>query len=162
MSFTNEIKDRFLTPWTSVFVGYLFIVIAAGCFGVAFTAYEVYKSEMILKENFKIAESLATFFIAIVATSYVDLNLCKKLQNKKAFTTWSVLVGGLCLGLLWITYQFKSNFSIIPSLIGTLIALSMWIIANADNDKIIYEDDYYANVDDKKKTLTNNDDEFQR
>jgi hypothetical protein len=154
IGFGSEIWTRFKAPWTPIFVGYLCIVIAAGGVSVALTAYDVFYQKGSFAINaFKIAESLGTFFISIVAVSFIDLNICTKLQNKKAFTTWSYLFGGFSLILLLITFKLKGNSAFIPSVIGTLIALFTWVIANADNEKIIYEDDYHQEIQDKTKDL---------
>lgn len=161
ISFIKEIKVRFLTPWTSVFTGYLLIVVFSGGISVFFTALDLLKEGKICEENFKIAESLGTFFIAIIATAFIDLNLCNKVINKKAFGMWSYILAGFSIFLLWITYQLKGVSSFIPSLLGVVFALSTWVVANAYNSKIIFED-YSENINHKKETLKEQDDEFQQ
>ena len=161
ISFTKEIGVRFLTPWTSVFTGYLLIVVFSGGISVLFTILDLHKEGKIYQENFKIAESLGTFFIAIIATAFIDLNLCNKVINKKAFGMWSYILAGFSVFLLWATYQLKDITSFIPSLLGVIFALSVWVIANAYNSKIIFED-YKTSLDTTQDSLTNIDDELEQ
>lgn len=141
--FLQEVKDRFHAPWTAIFAGYFAILIGAGLVSVGITILDVAQTGKIACENFKIAESIGTFFFGIVATSFVDLNLCERLQNKKAFMMWSYILAGFSIFLLWITFQLKSPLSFLPSFVGTILALFIWVIANADNDKIIQEDNFF-------------------
>jgi len=148
-NFSKELLDRFLAPWTAIFFGYLLIMVVGGGIGVLFTAYEVAQEKNASALSYKVAESLATFFVALAATSFIELNLCKELHNKKAFMTWSYILAFLSVGLLWLTYHLKNSNSFYPSAIGTLLAVMMWVIANADNDKIIKEDDFFEQMQGK-------------
>lgn len=135
--FIQEVLHRLLSPWSWPFAGYLVIVTFFGGLGVFFTVYEVWVNEWC--DSYKIAESLSTFFVAIVATSFIDLNLSEKLQNRLAFLIYSFIFSGASAVLLWLTYNLKSTASFIPSSLGTLFSLGIWVIANADNKKLTEE-----------------------
>ena len=141
--FVAEFRDRLRTPWASpMFIGYLVVMILGGCVGVGATVIDVIHSKKIFEESFKIAESLATFFVAVAATALADMIYCETLGNKKAFQLWTAIAIGFCVFLLWLTYEIKSRWSFFPSVAGTMLALLVWVIANSDNKNISEEDTY--------------------
>ncbi len=140
--FIQEILHRLLSPWSWPFTGYLVIVAFFGGLGVSFTVYEVMINNW--SDSYKIAESLSTFFVAIAATSCIDLNLSEKLENRLAFLIYSFIFCGATAVLLWLTYNFKSTTSFIPSVLGTLLSLAIWVIANADNRKLTEENFFFC------------------
>src|ERR1700733_7959079 len=111
--FHIEFKEKFLAPWSWSFIGYLIIFVFLGGLGVFFTIHDVYKDNW--KDSYKIAESIATFFVAIIATSCIDLNLSKNIVNRLSFIIYSFLFYALTAFLLWCTYDFKSNLAFWPA-----------------------------------------------
>lgn len=90
-------------------------------------------------DSYKVAEGLATFFISVIATSFIDLNISPKLQNKKSIMMWSFILYALAVFLMWWTYECKSFWAFVPAILGTFFSVSSWILANADNENIINE-----------------------
>jgi len=134
MNFISEIQDRLQRPWSWPFFGYLLIVMVLGAIGVFFTWNDIASNNY--KESYKVAESLATFFIAIIAISFIDLNISPNLQNRLAFFIFSFIFYSIAVALLWWTFKCKSDVSFLPASIGTAVSIIVWIIANADNDKL--------------------------
>lgn len=129
-SFPKEIIERFTKPWNWAFSGYLIIAIIFGGAGVFFTISEVYRNEWI--DIHKIAESIAIIFVAVIATAFIDLNVSTQLKNRLSFLIYSFIFYGIAVVLLWLTFDLKSIHSFIPSSIGLVLAVFIWILANAD------------------------------
>ena len=133
ISFISELKDRLRTPWNWSFFGYLFIVLFFGGIGIAFEAYEAYYS--VNDDGYKIAQSISIFFIAVLATSFVDLNLSPKIYNKISFLIYSFIFYGFGVLLLFLSYQKKTDISFIPATMGLILTIFVWVLANADDKK---------------------------
>lgn len=148
VSFLNEVISKIKKPWSSQFIGYLLIVTVFGGIGVFFTAFEVYSNDWI--DSFKIAESISVFFVAIIATSFIDLNLSPKVYNRIAFLIYSFIFYGFAVFLLWLTYTLKASSAFIPACIGLFFSLLVWVLANAENEKFS-EENFYDNMRGKKE-----------
>lgn len=139
--FFQEICDRLSKPWNSAFFGYFFlIVIVFAGFGVFYSFFNALHSPS--GEAVIVAQNLATYFMAILAASVIDLNISWEIENRVSFLLYSViiLVVGILL-LIW-TYSMNSGFAFVPSILGCLLSWFIWIIANADNEKLSDENFY--------------------
>lgn len=143
-----EIVKRLLRPlsfplFTTFFVG---VVIGVGGFGFWIPYFSLDQAEM--GNKLVLAQALATYFLAIVATAFADLTLTFFVKFKEANTAnqstlislWAVsLIMFLAVGVLGaIGLVKKSNedFVLKLSYIGAVIALFLWWIANFDNEKL--------------------------
>lgn len=150
--FINELIDRFKLPWKHfAFKSYFFwIVIAFGGIGIGLTTYE---ELMNVKPNVTlISKTIATTFVAIIASSLVDLNLSYNFKNVPSLIINSVGFIAVSILLLILSFNINSNWSLLPAILGYFIALFIWILANADNDKLS-DDSYLQNITKKVKEL---------
>lgn len=125
-----------MMPWRySAFVSYfVFIVIFFGGCGVFISIWDSYKS--CWYEKYKIAQNIATYFMAIIAASVVDLNLSTSIKNIASLIINSIALLGIAFLLFLLTYSTKSSFAFLPAISGLIISLCVWILANADNEKL--------------------------
>jgi hypothetical protein len=139
--FFQELQYRLLRPWNSAFFGYfvLIVIVFAG-FGVIFSIFNAIGSQQ--DNGIIVAQNLATYFMAILASSIIDLNISWEIENRVSFLIYSFLVFIIgVLILLW-TYSIKSNYAFIPAIIGCLLSWFVWILANACNEKLSDENFY--------------------
>lgn len=132
----HEAFEHFSLPWKQVaFKLYFFgIVIGFGGVGLWLTIYECYMSTE--NDMYKVSQGLGTYFIAIIAASIVDMNLSTSFKNLSSLYILTVIILGLAFVLFLFSYFIKSGYSIIPAIIGTLISLIVWTLANAENEKL--------------------------
>jgi drug/metabolite transporter (DMT)-like permease len=143
-SFLQEIYHRLVRPWNSAFFGYfVLIVVVFGGFGVAYSFFSAINSTDV--DGTAVAQNLATYFMAILASSIIDLNISWEIENRVSFLIYSVLffVIGV-LFLIW-TYSIHTNFAFFPAIIGTLLSWAIWILANAYNEKLS-DENFYNNM----------------
>ncbi len=137
ISFINEIRQRFLMPWKPfnwAFAGYLFgIIIAFGGLGVWASIYLTNVSNDVNWTS--ITSGLSTYFIALLATGFIDLNLITNIKNQLSEKIYSALVFGFGFLLLFLSNAINSYYAFIPAILGTLFSIFIWIIANADSEK---------------------------
>lgn len=134
----SEVRTRILLPWKPFnwnFFGYLFgVIILIGGLGVWVSFYMAFKSPM--DDGHTAAISLATFFIALWATSYLDINFLTDVENKIGFLLFNFLFFAFAIFLMWLVYELgSSNWSFLPASIGFLLSMIIWYVANADNEK---------------------------
>lgn len=154
--------QRFTEPFSSVificiFVAVVVIVGGLGTWITFFTA-EVTGG----KFNLLMASSLATYFIAIIATVFADLSfaLFEKLLNPKSdlkikqkisteVSLWAftflVSVIVVILGVVALVKKTDEQLVLTLSIIGTVVSLFLWWIVNNDNKKLKETtfDEYY-------------------
>lgn len=140
ISFWKEVGERIVRPpWNDIFLGYIILFFAfTGSLGVYLTAWEVYHN--CADDAFKVAESIATFFVAVTAGSLVDLNLHRATKNVRAFLVWSSITMVISAALLVATYILKTNSAFIPAGIGLVLSVLTWIVANSKDRK--FQEDY--------------------
>lgn len=143
-NFFQEICHRLTRQWNSAFFGYfILIVIVFAGLGVALSFYAAIKSPQ--DDGILVAQNLATYFMAILATAVIDLNISWEIQNRVSFLIFSILtfvIGFLIL--LW-TYSLSTDFAFFPAIIGCILAWGVWILANAYNEKLS-DENFYNNM----------------
>lgn len=139
-SFWKEVGERIVRPpWNDIFVGYIILFFAfTGSLGVYLTIWDVYHNTA--DDAFKVAESIATFFVAVTAGSLVDLNLHHGTKNVRAFLVWSSITMVISAALLLATYVCKTNSAFIPASVGLVLSVLTWIVANSKDGK--FQEDY--------------------
>jgi len=143
-NFFQEIGHRLTRPWNSAFFGYFFlIVVVFAGFGVAYSIFAAIKSP--LANGNIVAQNLATYFMAILASSIVDLNISWEIENRVSFLIYSILVFVLGVFILIWTYSLDTYFAFLPAIIGCLISWLTWILANAYNEKLS-DENFYNNM----------------
>ena len=126
--FFEIIKNRMREPRQNPGYGLYFILIVVLVGGLGFWI-NVFSFDLLM-----LKKSLATYFIAILATSAVDISLHdfeKEKYYKKAFQLSAYLV--LTLGVIIVIFAE----SIWLLIIYTIISWSVWWFANADNSTIL-------------------------
>lgn len=141
-NFFQEILYRLRRPWNTAFSGYfILIVIVFGGFGVPYSFFTAINSPE--DDGIIVAQNMATYFMAVLASSVVDLNLSWGIENRVSFLVYSFLIfiGGFII-LLW-TYSVHTDWAFIPAALGCLICWIVWVLANSDNEKLSDENFFY-------------------
>lgn len=165
MKLLSEIGNRLAEPFSyptfiSIFIG---VIIIAGGSGVWIPLIFTDLTELSdAQYKLVIASSLATYFLAIVATAFADLSLIffeqlmdikSEFREKRKISTllslWSVtFVGSIIVvvfGAISLVKKLNENYSLGFAIAGTVISLLLWWIVNNDNRKLKEStfDDYY-------------------
>jgi peptidoglycan/LPS O-acetylase OafA/YrhL len=135
-NFFEELWDRFKMPWKHIaFKSYFFwIVIVFGGLGIIITCCEELGKETPI--FFNIARSVATTFIALIAASLVDLNLSFNIKNIPSLIINSLALIGVSILLLYFSFTIQTELSLLPAIIGYVLSILIWILANADNERL--------------------------
>lgn len=136
INFFREIVERFKLPWSKgAFNAYFFIIVVFfGGIGIWASMLDVWND--CGKDAYRISQNIGTYFMAIIAASLVDLNLSFKIKNVASLVIYSMACLGVACGLFYWSYNITSNYSFIFSILGILIGWLVWILANADNEKL--------------------------
>ena len=152
---------RFTEPFSSVIFICIFIAVVVIVGGLG-TWIPLFSNWYDPKFNLTIASSLATYFIAIVATVFADLSFAlfekllgqrKNLHVKQKISgevslwafTFLVSVVVVILGVISLVKKTDEQLVLTFSIIGTIISLFLWWIVNNDNKKFKETtfDEYY-------------------
>lgn len=144
--FVIELKERFLLPWSqSAFCSYFFwIVLIFGGFGIGMSVYEELNSSTVNLNN--ISKSIGATFLGVIAASLVDLNLNINIKNVPSFTINSFGVALFCVILFLVSFNSESWIGLICAIFGFFLALVIWVLANADNEKLNDENYFYNSM----------------
>ncbi|MEO7047432.1 MAG: hypothetical protein ABI091_19165 [Ferruginibacter sp.] len=141
--FFSEIRFRLTSPWNAAFFGYfILIVIVFAGFGVGYSFFSTLKSEH--SDWLGVAQNLATYFMAILASAVIDLNISWNIENRVSFLIYSILLFVLGVLILITTYSISSNWAFVPAVLGCFLAWLTWILANSDNEKLNDQNFYNA------------------
>jgi hypothetical protein len=83
--------------------------------------------------------------MAILASSIIDLNISWEIQNRVSFLIYSFLVFVIGVLILVWTYSLSTDYAFIPALLGCTLSWLIWILANADNEKLS-DENFYKNM----------------
>lgn len=137
INFINELKERFsipFKPFNYAYFGYLFgILIGFGGLGIWVSIYQDINSSNSIWST--VPTSISTYFIALLASSFIDLNVLPNAINRVSMLIYSVIFLGLGFLLFWLSINISSNFSFIPAILGFVFAILTWHLANCDSDK---------------------------
>ena|SRR5690606_5728691 len=142
--FFKEIKDRSklqLFPFNDLYFSYLiFFVLIIGGVGIWISLYQEFKSETFSHIN--IVLNIGTYYLVLITTSYIDITTNEKIINKKSLQIYSFILLFLIIAVFTLSFILPKTYSIISSIIGVVIALFIWHLANCDNDK--FNDESYS------------------
>ncbi|GAB3222475.1 hypothetical protein [Spirosoma arcticum] len=115
------------------------IIVIVGLAGV-FTTLEIELRNCLVNHG-NITLSIATYFIALLASSSADLILSSDDPAKSESQMKILRLVGICsvllgVGLFWLTNVFKDELGYIPAMFGLILALSTWWLANAENPNL--------------------------
>ena len=130
-----------LRPFNYAFFGYFFFfVFAIGGLGIWYSLYEVLVSPE--DDGYKLARGVATYFIAVWTTAFLDINMVVKLKSRVSTLIYSFAFFGVAVFLLILCFQIDNDYVFFPACLGLLGALFLWYIANADSEKFDEENFY--------------------
>jgi len=134
--FRLEILERFKLPWRYFAFNtyFAFIVIGYGGLGIFIKLYQICTGNE--TNGYTIAQDMATYGIAIIAASIVDINLSLNIKSRPSLAIWSFVVGGISFLLMILSYKINSYWAVIPGLLSVLLALAIWVLAYADNENL--------------------------
>ena len=144
-TFKAEISERFKVATTWRFIGYSLIVYVGGALGIFCTWYGVCHRNQTILSYHEIAEAIGTFFVPIVGACVAEIMISTKVINRIGFNIISLIFSGASVALLFWIYDFKSNYSFWPAIIGIIVSIFFWILAYADEDKFS-EETFYKNM----------------
>jgi len=150
LSFSEELRRRFDSAWCPAFRGYFWGYIVFFAFLNIFFLF-------LFEKNFStkiVATALATYFFGLIAASAIEINLSLSTKNKASFSIYSGFFYTIGSLLLLLTFKISSGWSLIPAILGFLLALLMWIIGNSDNPKL--NDETYRDALDRSRERINN------
>jgi hypothetical protein len=144
--FTATLKDRVRKPWKHpTFVMYFFgIIFIVGSFGVL----EPLVSCMLLRTlpptelPGALISASYTYFVAIAATAAVDLILSYH-QHRRKFLLMFFLLSSLAVyacafvAAIYVTFLHRPASGAVPAVLGYVLALILWWLANADNVNLL-------------------------
>ena len=127
-------------------LGYLLIVFIMGGLGIIFN---LVVNNLNITGVPEISKNIGVFFIAILISATVDLNLTESIVNRKSFLIWSVLTAFVSVILLFLIFTTQNTWSYLFAGIGVVIAIIVWVLANSDSDK--FNESIYNNLSGKNK-----------
>ncbi len=159
-NFTKEQIVRFKMPWKHfAFKSYfLWIIIGFGGVGIILTIYNELNNNVVNIST--ISQSFATTFVGIIAASLVDLNLSYTIKNIPSLIINSIGFIAISILLLFLSFKIDGGWSLLPAVTGYFLALLIWILANADNDKLS-DESYLKNITRKVQDLKSSVDDME-
>ncbi len=131
--FSQEVINRIISPWNPIFFFYFIICLIIGGLGVILIIFNI--GTQVTDGSLNIAKGLGTYFIALMAVSYADISLNEKLSNYKAFQQAGLLILVFGALLLVLSFNISPNWVYLPAILGLILSLLMWIVANAKSKK---------------------------
>ncbi len=126
--FLSLLKERIKSPYQDPGYWFYFVAIIIIVGGLGFWV------DVFSFDRQKLIQSLNTYFIAILATSTVDISLKDYDNNKvykKSFQLGSYLI--LLIGVL----VFSLSDNLLVKVVATIVSWLTWWIANSDNEAIL-------------------------
>jgi len=142
----QEIGKRLAKPIGSFpfWVYFIIVTFLTGLAGVFTTINQELLSNDVIINHANITLSIATYFIALLASSSTDLIFSKEESSNKHLKALGVGMLLTGVGLFWLSVIFPKHntcalFIYLPSFFGTALALFTWWIANAHNPNLTRE-----------------------
>ncbi len=130
--FFLEIKSRLISPFKyPQYVGYFFFcILIVGAMGVTIKIWHyVFNNGPAIA----IPKEMATYLIAILGSSVLDLNLSQKIRHKDSFLIYSLILLVLGVFIVLLIVRLDNYFSYFLAIFGVLLSWFFWWFANADN-----------------------------
>jgi len=129
-NFWSEVKDKLTAPWQqSVFIGLFILLLLLVTIAVVVPLFKISSGYIQ-----SISVSLSTFFIATIVASTIDLQLSYSFLNRASLIVYAILFLLIVLILFALSVLLSSSISLLPAILGFIISIVIWIIANADKD----------------------------
>lgn len=152
--FFKEIRERSklqFVPFNDLYLVHLLVfVLLIGGAGIWISAYQEYSSKTTNIKNLTI--NIGTYYLALITTSYIDIISNEKIVNKKSLNAYSFILLIIIASVFALTFVVRPSIAIVLSILGVIIALFIWHLANCDNDK--YNDASYSAKMKKEAQMT--------
>jgi hypothetical protein len=114
---------------------FLVITLGVGGIGVWLEVYKAYLNPT-FEALILVPRSLSTYLLAVLATASADLILSTE-QTKRSMRmlALSSLLAGTALALIGLNISFL-RWAYGCAILGTILALLLWLLANSDNSKL--------------------------
>ena len=132
--FLTNLLEKLKAPRDFTFLGYLVLVFVLANLGSYFTIYDVLKTNV--PDSYRIAQSLATSFVAIAVVGCLDIALENGMPFRKTYTVWAGVATILAVIFLIGSFLLRTKGSLVFAVLGEIVAVLIWIIANAGNPKL--------------------------
>lgn len=149
----QELFEQFKTPWKyNAFRLYFpILVIGFGCTDIWVSVYEYFTTQAVsphavsahavatqvanAREIYPVTQNISGFFVALIAASTVDLWTSLAFRNMLSLAFLSFGIIGLATILYLVCYFQHGPLGFFLSLVGAVLGLVVWIIANSAEDK---------------------------
>jgi hypothetical protein len=140
-AFWKSIAQKFIQiKIEPALLAYLIIVLIVGNIGSLFTWYAVAHSPE--QDAYRLAQSAATGFVAVAICGWLDIVLEKDMSMHRSYIGWVGVLTLVTIGLLVLCFLITTSVSLLYAGIGEFVAITIWIIANANSAKL--KDDFNA------------------
>lgn len=136
-SLNEEIIRRIKKPLShpEFILYFIFIITLTGMIGVFTTVEAEIKLSVFSYRNLMI--SISTYSVALISSATADLILTKQETSERSLKLIGISSILLVLGLFWFGLSFLNGpFLLIPAIVGLILTLFIWWIANADNKNL--------------------------
>lgn len=133
-----ELWFRIRTPFNnSIFIFYfVFFVILFGGLGVWMPFLPLAPAHRTPNDSWALANNLATYFVALTGATFADAHLRKGASSRVFdFFLLIIFVSSLLLGLCSLAAS-SCLFALRTAVVGTVVSLIAWWIANATNPSL--------------------------
>lgn len=145
--FFKEIRNRAILqvkPFNDLYFTYLiFFVLIIGGVGIWITLFQELKNEKFNYLAFVL--NIGTYYLVLITTSYIDITTNDKILNKKSLHIYSFILLVVIIGIFSLSFFLSQLYSIIIAIIGLVISLFVWHLANCDNEKFM-DESYMAKI----------------
>lgn len=145
--FFKEIKNRAklqIKPFNDLYFTYLIVfVLLIGGVGIWITLFQELQNAEFNYLAFVL--NIGTYYLVLITTSYIDITTNDKIVNKKSLHIYSFILLLVIIGIFYLSFCLSKNYSIAIAVIGLIISLFVWHLANCDNEKFM-DESYMAKV----------------
>lgn len=142
--FFKEVKERSklqFYPFNDLYFVYIvFFILIIGGVGIWISLIQELNSKNFNYSTFVL--NMGTYYLALLTTSYIDIITNEKFVNKKSLHIYSFILLVGIMGVFTLSFFLSKGWSILLGIIGILIALYIWHLANCDNEK--FNDESYS------------------
>jgi hypothetical protein len=139
--FFKEIRTRSklqFSPFNDLYFVYLFFfVFIIGGAGIWISILQELNKEVFNHTN--IVLNIGTYYLVLLTTSYIDITTNEKIVNKKSLQIYSFMLLLIVIGVFSLSFFLIAKYSVLVTIIGLVLALFIWHLANSDNEKFMDE-----------------------
>jgi hypothetical protein len=111
--------------------------------GIWITLFQELNNKEFNHTNFIL--NIGTYYLVLLTTSYIDITTNEKIVNKKSLQIYSFILLFIIIGVFTLSFFLPPTFSILMAIVGLMLALFIWHLANCDNEKFM-DESYMARI----------------